>query len=181
MIIGIVLNLVGPKLMLGIWEISLGDKFAKIAPGCGNHLNIPVPLSYVKRHVSLILLRVSCDENACNTTSLHIKKFLWTIYKGSIDRMLNDKYLIYSIIRHGPFMDYLYGVALNYFHIVTCGWIGFPDHYVFESEFTAGFYLVRCSSNNYFTWFSPVPPSSCSKSYVREWCLVAACISDHCI
>lgn len=133
------------KAHIGISGNEIVDGFAKIGAFMGDSMVVPIPISKIKQTFKLNILDEWSLARSQTTTG---NRFLRFINKPSSTNLICNKFLVYFLTGHGPFLAHLHRFKKKKTFtcpckIVTNGALGDPDHYVFFCPKTIDYHLVK--------------------------------------
>lgn len=134
------------------------DRWAKIASIIGTHIYLPIPNSKVTYFFKTRIKEEWTDYWHYAETGRRTFRFLKDV---SHSLLINNRYLIFFLTGHGPFLEYLNRFNIKDSPVCPCGvlvndGLGDPDHYVFHCIFTKDYHLTKPSPVNEEVWFKNV-------------------------
>lgn len=159
---------------------EMADQHAKLATTSGSPLTIPFPYSFLSGHCKLLILNdwQSLLNNYISPRTQDPARILDYLPKVNPGLQIYNKYLIYFLTGHGPFLDYLHYFKFKKSSNCLCNSFGDVDHYVFSCPFSKAFHLSRPAVDLRAAWFSGVCKSNILINKLKNCILVARDISN---
>ncbi|GBM31081.1 hypothetical protein AVEN_32464-1 [Araneus ventricosus] len=128
------------------------DHQAILATIQGMEMHLPTPYSCLKYRISKNLIREWGEfrDGPQSESGHRIRSVVAGIDKKFV---ITNNFLIYFLIKHGPFPCYLQKFKKLGSPLCACGLVGDVDHYVFRCPLTAEFHLKEPSDEHRKSWF----------------------------
>ncbi|GBN19683.1 hypothetical protein AVEN_105746-1 [Araneus ventricosus] len=118
------------------------ERQTKLATTMGQYLDLPTPYSFVKLKIKQFIIHEWKNYWNQHDSSSVIRA---GTFFDKVDKkcLTVNKYLIYFLIGHGPFLAYLHRFHLLKSPSCPCGQVGDADHYIFDDTLTKEFHFKK--------------------------------------
>ncbi|GBN53833.1 hypothetical protein AVEN_179728-1 [Araneus ventricosus] len=139
------------KAHIGIQGNELADQQAKLATTTGVDKDIPAPRSFIKRTLNIYMINEWNEywRQYDSASGARVREYLPGV---SPKFLIHNKFLIFFLSGHGPFLQYFCRFKFLDSPLCVCGEVGDADHYTFCCSLTQKFHLLKPADAHKKAW-----------------------------
>lgn len=174
------INLTWVKAHCGNLGNETADYHAKLATNTGTRMMIPLPYSFLTKYCKDLINKYWQTQlnNYISPRTHDPSRVLNFLPSVNPSFQIFNKFLIYFVTGHGPFLDYLHYFKFKSSSRCKCGAYGDADHFIFDCPFTLVHHLVKPAAANRPTWFAEICRNKTLTEKIKHCILIAREISN---